>query len=148
MASIGEITFNIDGLTIHSTLNIIVQSLSNLPNLPSNLLNRITCQYEQLQIVVIDEISFFGARMFNVINNRLRSIKHIQNKLFGGVDFIVIGDFYQAPLVKDHVNALTSNFWQTYVQCYELYKVMQKSNMVFIQILNKFCTTIENIFNL
>jgi hypothetical protein len=59
MASIGKNTFNIDGLTIHSTLNIIVQqSLTNLPNLPSNLLNRLTCQYEQLQIVVIDEISF------------------------------------------------------------------------------------------
>jgi hypothetical protein len=28
---------------------------------------------------VIDEISLIGARMFNVIDNRLRSIKHIQN---------------------------------------------------------------------
>jgi hypothetical protein len=28
--------------------------------------------------LLIDEILFVGARMFNVINNRLRSIKHIQ----------------------------------------------------------------------
>jgi hypothetical protein len=50
---------------------------------------------------VIDEISLVGARMFNVINNRLRSIKHIQNKFFGGVDVIMIGDFYEAPHVKN-----------------------------------------------
>jgi hypothetical protein len=42
-------------------------------------------------------------------------------------------DFYQTPdvkdnwifqNVKDNVNALTSKFWQTYVQCYELNKNM------------------------
>jgi hypothetical protein len=43
---------------------------------------------------VIDEISLVGARMFNVINKRLRSIKHIQNKFFGGVDVIITSDFY------------------------------------------------------
>jgi hypothetical protein len=57
MASTSKITFNIDGLTIHSTLNIHVQQfLSSLPNLSSNSLNRFTCQYEWLQFVVIDEI--------------------------------------------------------------------------------------------
>jgi hypothetical protein len=82
---------------------------------------------------MIDEISFFGVRLFNVIDNKLRSIKHIQNKKFGGVHVIVIGDFYKTPFVKDswifqnikdHVNALAPNFWQTYVQCYEPNKVM------------------------
>jgi hypothetical protein len=77
----------------------------------------------------MDQISLVGARMFNAIENMLRSIKHIQNKCFGGVDIIMIGDFYQAPLVKDswifqtikdNVNALVPKFWQTYVQCYEL----------------------------
>jgi len=57
--------------------------------------------------------------MFNVIDNMLGSIKHIQNKCFGGVDVIMISNFYQTLLVKDswifqnikdNVNALTSNF--------------------------------------
>jgi hypothetical protein len=73
---------------------------------------------------VIDEISFVGGRTLNVINNRLRSIKHIQNKFFGGVDVFMTGDFYQTPFVKDswifrniknNINALALNFWQTYV---------------------------------
>jgi hypothetical protein len=47
MVPIDKIAFNIDGLTIHSTLNITVQqSLSNLLNLSSNSLNTLTCQYE------------------------------------------------------------------------------------------------------
>jgi hypothetical protein len=41
-----------------------------------------------------------ATKMFNGINNRLRSIKHIQNNSFGGVNVIMIGDFYQTPLWK------------------------------------------------
>jgi hypothetical protein len=57
MASISKVAFIIDGLTIHLALDIFVQqTLSNLPNLSTNSLNRLTCRYEQLQLVVIDEI--------------------------------------------------------------------------------------------
>jgi len=131
-------------------LNILVQqSLSSLLNLSSNLLNRLTCRYEHLQFIVIDEISLVGVKMFNVVNNMLRSIKHIQNNFFGGVDVIMINEFYQAPPVKDswifqnikdNVNALSPIFWQTYVQCYEPNKVM--FDMVFIQTLKKNHTAI------
>ncbi len=45
--SIGKVDFNIDDLIIHSTLNIHVQQSSfSLPNLSSNSLNKLTCQYE------------------------------------------------------------------------------------------------------
>ncbi len=101
MASTSKVIFNIDNLTIHSTLNIHVQqSLSNLPNLSSNSLNMLTCWYEQLQLVMIDEISFVGAKMFNVIDNRLKSIKHIQNKNFDVVDVIMTSDSIKHPREK------------------------------------------------
>jgi len=119
MASTSKIAFN--SLIRHSTLNIDVQQcLFSLSNSSSNSLNRFTCRYEQLQLVVIDEISLVGTRMFNFIVNMLRSIKHI----IGGVDVIITNDFYQASLMKDNwifqnikynINALTLNFWQTYV---------------------------------
>jgi hypothetical protein len=38
--------------------------------------------------------------MLDAINKKRRSIKHVQNKFFGGVDVIVIGYFYQAPPIK------------------------------------------------
>ncbi len=69
---------------------------------------------------MIDETSLIGAKMFIVINDRLKSIKHIQNKFLGGVDVIMRSDFFQTPPMKDswifqniknNVNALTPNFW-------------------------------------
>ncbi len=51
---------------------------------------------------MIDEISFVGARMINVINNRLKFITHIQFYFFRGLDFIMTSDFYQAPSMKDN----------------------------------------------
>ncbi len=128
--------------------------MSNNPYLVYKLISIfIKCRYKQLEIVVMDEMSLVGARMFNVIDNRLRSIKHIQNNVFGGVDVIMTNDFYQTPLVKnswifqnikDNVNALTPKFWQTYVQCYELNKVILQSNMVYIQTFNKFRIVTKN----
>jgi hypothetical protein len=49
---------------------------------------------------MIEEISLVSARMFNVIDNKLKSIKHILNKFLNGMDVILISDFYQAPLGK------------------------------------------------
>ncbi len=115
------------------------------------MLNKLTCQYEQLQLV-IDE-SFVGAKMFNVIDNRLKFIKHIHNKVFGGVDVIMIGKFYQPPTMKDNwifqniknnVSTLPPNFWQTYIQCHELNKFMQQFDMVFIQTLKNIRTITKN----
>jgi hypothetical protein len=103
---------------------------------------------------VIDKISRVDARMFSVIDNRLRFIKHIHNKFFDGLDLIMTRDFYQTFFVKsswifqnmkDNVNALTPFFWQTYDQCYQLNKFMQQFDMFFIQTLNKICTTTKRI---
>ena len=81
MTFIHKITFNVDGTTGHSALNIpIYQSLTNLSNLASDTLNILTNKYEQLQVVVIDEISLVRARMFNIVDQRLWSIKNIQHK--------------------------------------------------------------------
>jgi hypothetical protein len=49
LASTFKVTFNINGLTIHLVLNILVQQfLSSLSNLSTCSLNKLTCQYEQL----------------------------------------------------------------------------------------------------
>ncbi len=83
---------------------------------------------------MIDKISHVGVRMFSLIDNKLRSIKHIQKKFFDCLDLIMTCDFYQTFCVKsswifqnmkDNVNALTPFFWQTYDQYYQLNKFME-----------------------
>jgi hypothetical protein len=54
-----------------------------------------------LQFIILDEISLVGARILNAINQRLYSIKHVQNNFSGDLNVIVTGDFYQAPLERD-----------------------------------------------
>ena len=55
-----KVVFNIDDLTIHSTLHIFVQqSLVNLQKSSTENFNKLTCQYELLQLVV--------ARLFMMI---------------------------------------------------------------------------------
>ena len=122
MAFTRKTTFNIGGTTIHSTLHIAVnQSLFNLNKLSTETLNKLIEQYEQLQFIVVDEISLVGARMLNAIDQRLRSIKYVQNNFFGGLYVIVTGDFYKAPPIRDkwifqkideELSALAPNFWQ------------------------------------
>ena len=92
--------------------------------------------------------------MLNAIEQRLRSIKHVQNSFFGGLDVIVTGDFNQAPLVRDKwifqkidegLNALAPNFWQDHIKCHELSTIMRQNDLVFINILNKFRKEIHTI---
>jgi len=47
----------------------------------------------------LDEISLVDAIMFNVINSKLKFIKHIQNKFFGGDDVIMTSDFPFSKIV-------------------------------------------------
>jgi hypothetical protein len=110
-------------------------------------LGKFTSQYEQLQFIVLDEVSLDGARMLNAIDQNLHSIKHVQNNLFGSLDMIGTSDFYQPPLLRDKwvfqkinegLNAIASNFWHDHIKCYELNTIMRQNDLMFINILNRF----------
>jgi hypothetical protein len=55
--------------------------------------------YDQLQLLVLDEVSFTSSRIFSFINLRFRFIKHAYNHVFGNMDVIIIGDLYRTPSV-------------------------------------------------
>ena len=158
MAFTRKVAFNIGGTTTHSALHIPVnQSLSNLKKLSTKTLSKLTKQYEKLKFIVIDEISLVGGRMLNAIDQISHFIKYVQNKFFGGLDVIVISDFYQAPPVREKwifqkidegLNALAPNFWQDHVKCHELSTVMCQNDLVFINIpsiFRKVTHTIDDI---
>jgi hypothetical protein len=77
MAYNGKTTFNIDGITIHSSL-FIPLNCKYLPSLSSKRLNNLT----NLQFIILDEISIIGKIILKFIDLRLRSIKHIHTNLF------------------------------------------------------------------
>lgn len=62
----------------------------------ARLLKRIV----NVQVIMIDEISNVGVRMFELINTLLQEYKET-DKLFGGVGLLLIGDMLQTAPVKD-----------------------------------------------
>jgi hypothetical protein len=57
--------------------------------------------YDQLRLLVINEISLIGNRMLSFIDRRLRVIKQVHNEFMGRLDVIMINDFYQTFSIPD-----------------------------------------------
>ena len=47
--------------------------------------------------LIVDEMSMIGHKMFSWLDNRLRAGTGNQNKPFGGISVILLGDFGQLP---------------------------------------------------
>jgi hypothetical protein len=91
-------TFNINDTIIHSKLVISLnKNLTKLNGLSDERYDTFIKTYDQLRLLVIDEIFLVGNRMLSFINRRLYVIKEVHNTFMGGLDVIMTGDFYQAP---------------------------------------------------
>jgi hypothetical protein len=59
-------------------------------------------KFENVQTIIIDEVSMIGCRQLSNISKKLTQAKCANKDLpFGGIDMIFFGDFIQFPPVKD-----------------------------------------------
>lgn len=70
-------------------------------NIAEGQLNTLTAEYKDVNLLVMDEISMVGQRLWAAADCRSRSFWHKPNQSFGGKDCIVFGDFYQLKAVQD-----------------------------------------------
>jgi hypothetical protein len=93
--------FLINGQTIHSLFNIPVTNseLEEFIPLENENLAKLQADFEEVEILVIDEFSMMSQIMFAKIDSRLRQAKN-NNKMFGGISIILIGDPGQLLPVK------------------------------------------------
>jgi large-conductance mechanosensitive channel len=85
-------TTYIEGQIINSILNILIQqTLINMLNLSSNFKTKFTCQYEQLQLIIMNQIFIVSVIMFTVINQINKTCSKTN---FGGLYVIVSGHIY------------------------------------------------------
>ena len=92
--------FNICGTTLHSTLQLPVQSHNN-QELQGGSLARLQQRVTGKNYLIIDEMSMLGQRMMSWVDKRLRQATgHLEQPL-GGFSVILIGDFGQLPPVGD-----------------------------------------------
>jgi ATP-dependent exoDNAse (exonuclease V) alpha subunit len=141
-ASTGVSAVNVGGVTIHSWAGIgnaslpveeIVRFINSGPG------TKIRRQLKKAKLLAIDEISMISASVFNLINQVFQKVR--QNELpFGGIQILVLGDFFQLPPVsKDQVVEFcfsSSAWYDAEFKIFELNEVFRQSDLRFIQLLN------------
>lgn len=115
-ASTGIAATHINGVTIHSWSGIGIRKKL----MPRDLdiitgTERIAKQVRRTQVLIIDEISMLDAATLDMVELVCRTIRHIDEP-FGGLQVVVVGDFFQLPPVSKHGEepaqfAFTSAAW-------------------------------------
>lgn len=101
-ASTGIASTHIGGTTIHSWSGIGIDSdmdddqIHNMLDLKHFLRNKIA----QTKVLIIDEISMLDAGRFELIDRICRVAKMEKDIPFGGIQVILVGDFFQLPPVS------------------------------------------------
>ncbi|CAC5417224.1 PIF1 [Mytilus coruscus] len=145
-ASTGIASLNVNGQTIHSWSGIKDGRFSNQELEDKLNKNENYIQYKQnilsTDCLIIDEISMISKKIFEQIESICRKILK-NDKLFGGIQVIVVGDFFQLPPVPDHLKNdageycfKSSTFQQLFKHKFILTEVIRQTQPDFIQAIN------------
>lgn len=99
-ASTGIAASHIGGMTVHSFFGVgIKEQLTqyDIENLAEK--KYLWDRMNTLKVLVIDEISMISPKLLNSLDQLLRTFKFSQ-KPFGGIQVILVGDFFQLPPVS------------------------------------------------
>lgn len=101
--------------------------------------------WNSIKVLIIDEASMMSMKMFNVLNKLAQAIRNSTDP-FGGIQVVLVGDFYQLPPIE------TPNEPDTGMFCFEssdyfkafplqnhvvLKKIFRQNDPVYIKILNE-----------
>lgn len=104
-APTGVAAINAGGSTLHSLFQLPFTPFVPTVEGRSNLLKKLRLTttkrrtLQEIEILVIDEISMVRADILDEIDTILRSVRFKRDKPFGGVQVIFIGDLFQLPPV-------------------------------------------------
>jgi len=167
-APTGIAAINASGVTIHSLFqlpfgaffpdaagSLINQNINFNFNTPRTIVKHLNMQgnkrrmIQELELLVIDEVSMLRADMLDAIDFSLRYIRRNRNMPFGGVQLLFIGDLHQLPpVVKNDEWRVMAGFYKSiyffdalalqnnppvYI---ELDKIYRQDDAVFIGLLN------------
>lgn len=55
--------------------------------------------WQDCKVLIIDEVSMMSADLFNKLDYVAKEIRSERTKPFGGIQLVLVGDFYQVRLV-------------------------------------------------
>ena len=155
VAPTGVAAINAKGVTIHSFFQMPFGPILPETDLNNSIgFNRKFSKtkidiIKSMDVLVIDEISMVRADLLDGIDRTLRRFRN-RNKVFGGVQVLMIGDLQQlSPVIKENEWDLLKHVYSNgfffsshaYQQCYaiiiELKHIYRQENPKFINILNE-----------
>lgn len=130
VAPTGVAAINAGGVTIHSFFQLPFspfvpeargfvgdgEEVSNKHTLLSRLRlnNERRKVFQELELLVIDEISMVRCDVLDAIDLVLRHVRHRASERFGGVQLLFIGDMFQLPpVVKEHEWNLLRDYYNS-----------------------------------
>ena len=142
VAPTGTAAFKVVGQSIHSAFSI--SKNIKIPDVPlgESILNTIGTKFDNLQLVVIDEISMVAHKLLTYIHGKLCQIKH-SKKPFGNISVLYVGGFCQLPPVRASPlckakDSLFLDHWNPFFSIVTLTDVMkQKDDEKFALMLNR-----------
>ena len=99
--------------------------------------NKIKNRWNDLDILIIDEISMLSAELFDKLEYIARVVRHCDSP-FGGIQLILSGDFLQLPCVGSETFCFEAKHWAECVnEVFYLTKIIRQSNIDFQKCLNE-----------
>lgn len=148
LAPNGISAMNVDGQTIHSFFKFRRETTSD--TIKSHIIGKQQSKiYQQLEMIIIDEISMVRADILDCINWVLCCSRQNLIQCFGGIQMVFIGDLYQLPpVVKRQERKIFSSYYDTpyffsakicknfKLKIIELTKVYRQKDLKYIELLN------------
>jgi len=129
--------------TIHAWSSIIHQNndINSIYNILKRNKSSISA-WKNIDILIVDEVSMMSKKYFELLDGVGKKIRN-NDKPFGGIQLIFLGDFYQLPPVGDSSSdtgkfCFESVLWQkTFPQVVVLTKIFRQKDKLFTKILQQ-----------
>ena len=146
LAPTGIAAVNVKGQTIHRFFSLRIET-KTLDDYLQSCLKFSKIDWDNLTILIVDEVSMWNISLFNLCDSVCRFHKK-SNLPFGGIQLVLVGDFYQlcpirekSECIDDPLYIFETSLWDTLkFNVHVLKKVMRQNDTEFITILNNIRT--------
>eukprot|EP01046_Picozoa_sp_COSAG06_P006728 COSAG06_NODE_320_length_17586_cov_9.121347_12_plen_764_part_00 len=98
-ASTGIAAANVGGTTLHSFAGIGLGE-DDAATMERMLKAKPRARWREAQVLVIDEISMLDGVLMDKLDSLARMVRRQPEQAFGGIQLVLVGDFFQLPPVK------------------------------------------------
>ena len=134
-ATTGCAAINVGGTTIHSFFKL--KPDTNVSKHIDKLISTKCDTYKKirdLDILIIDEVSMLDSILCNTISAILKACKNT-DKVFGGIQMIFVGDFFQLPPVTNNFCFLSSSWIELNPKIIELTELIRQTDDKLFQLI-------------